>query len=80
VTAVLERGILDEEWLVAWVAGFENMVKTGQTPHDMVLRVNVKQFLRSLVFRLQKPEHENKPSASRVAAEALTVLRHIDRF
>ena len=56
------------------------MAKTGQIPHDMVLRVNVKQFLRSLVYRLQKPSHEEKLGAARIVTEALIVLRHIDRF
>jgi len=80
VTAVLERGVLSEDWLAAWVAGFGNMTKTGQTPNDMVIQVNVKQFLRSLVYRLQKPSHEGKQGAARIVTEALSVLKNIDRF
>jgi len=60
VKAILDRKIIDEEYIIEWVKGFGKINKTDKYPEDMVIHVNVKDFLRSLYFRLfEQTEYNN---------------------
>jgi hypothetical protein len=52
VSAVLERKLIPEPEIIEWIKSFEEIIKIGQYPYDLIIQVNVKSFLRSLYFRL----------------------------
>lgn len=52
VSAILERKLVPESEMIEWIKSFEKMDKIDQYPHDVIIHVNVKNFLRSLYFRL----------------------------
>lgn len=52
VSAVIERKVIKEEEIIEWINSFKNITYQNKYPEDMILRVNGKNFLRSLYFRL----------------------------
>lgn len=52
VSAVLERNLIPESEMIQWIKNFEKITKIGQSPDYLNIQVNVKNFLRSLYFRL----------------------------
>lgn len=56
IIGILERNILEEAKLVAFINQFGNMNKTGNPDEDLVKKMNVRNFLRSLYFRLMHNE------------------------
>lgn len=60
VSAVLERKLIPEAEITEWIDSFKEITKIGQYPHDMIIQVNIRNFLRSLYFRLiGKSEYDN---------------------
>jgi hypothetical protein len=75
VATILERNIIDESEIIEWIKSYENLKKTGKYPEDVVIKVNVKNFLRSLYFRLiDKPGYDN------IINETKKVLESINNF
>lgn len=52
VVNIIERRELKESELIDWIEGFKNLVKSMMIIGDDYLNLNVKNFLRSLYFRL----------------------------
>lgn len=59
VKAILEREIIPIEEIEEWVRSFKKIEKIGKHPEDLVIKVNVSAFLKSLYFRLiDNPQYE----------------------
>lgn len=72
---VLERKNISEEKTINWLKSFVEFNKVGEYPTDMIIEVNVKNFLRSLYFRLlDKSEFEN------IINEIIKVLNEMNKF
>jgi len=54
VINIIQRRILKDEEVVAWIKSFENIEKTGKYPEDHYLSTNHKNFLSALYFRLKR--------------------------
>lgn len=75
VAAVLERKLISEFEMIRWIRNFEKFSKIGQYPHDLILHVNTKNFLRSLYFRLiGNSDYDN------IINEVRELLEKIDRY
>jgi hypothetical protein len=48
---------LNEAFLKEWISSFDKFKKIGRHPEDMNIKVNIKNFLRSLYFRILR-EHK----------------------
>ncbi len=62
VTAVLhllKRDLIDSKEIVEWIENFGELHYSGELPQDDNLHINVKNFLRSLYFRLLAENHAN---------------------
>jgi len=59
VKAILEREVIPTEEIEDWVKSFSKIEKIGKYPEDLVVKVNVNTFLKSLYFRLiDNSQHE----------------------
>lgn len=52
VLAILERNIMVEFEVIEWLKSFGNISMIGEANEDLVNKINVRNFLRSLYFRL----------------------------
>lgn len=52
--AAFERKLISDEEIIEWIRSFKDVKYQNKYPEDMTLRVNGKNFLRSLYFRLAK--------------------------
>ncbi|MGG6311714.1 DUF2785 domain-containing protein [Paenibacillus macerans] len=57
--AILNRNLLLEEDISRWILELGDMPREGRTSEDFVLIMNVKNFLRSLYFRILPDERHN---------------------
>lgn len=59
VMSIMERNLLTEIELYRWINSFGRYKKKGYLPQDDYILVNIKNFLRSLYFRLKKNNPNN---------------------
>ena len=52
IVSIIDRKILGNKDIVDWIRSFKNINKISKYPEDMNLEVNVRNFLRSVYFRL----------------------------
>lgn len=52
VVSVINRNILEHSEVITWIKDFENIHKTGEYHVDFRMIMNIRNFLRSLYFRL----------------------------
>ncbi|MTI66864.1 MAG: DUF2785 domain-containing protein [Firmicutes bacterium] len=74
VKAVSERKIIQTEEIIDWINSFNEFRKIEKLPEDNIIHLNVKNFLRSLYFRLLK---NNKKELSK---HTLKVINEISKF
>lgn len=75
VSAILERKLICESEMIDWIKSFKSIAKVGEYPNDIIISVNVKNFLRSFYFRLiGNSAHDNIINAIR------EVLEKIDKY
>ncbi len=54
VMSILERGLISNDDVIKWIKSFENIELLGVGQIDMRIRVNRKNFLTSMYFRLKR--------------------------
>lgn len=75
VVRIFERKIIDNIEVIEWIKHFSAVKKTNEFSVDVVIELNVKNFLRSLYFRLyEKPEYKELVVTTR------EVLKDMCRF
>lgn len=56
IIGILGRNILEEDEIIGFLNQFGNIKKTGNPEEDLVRKMNVRNFMRSLYFRLKHEE------------------------
>ncbi|WP_291565214.1 MULTISPECIES: DUF2785 domain-containing protein [unclassified Clostridium] len=52
IISVINRNLLNNEEIINWIKSFDDINKTNHYPEDHNLLINIKNFLRSIYFRL----------------------------
>ena len=73
VTTILSRKLITEEYFIDWIKEFTQFNKKGIYPYDSNLKINIKNFLRSLYFRLLPLE--NMDNYIETISKTLTLIQ-----
>lgn len=57
VVSTINRNLLNHSEMIDWIKDFRNFTKTGQIQIDFHIQMNIRNFLRSLYFRLLKKDN-----------------------
>ena len=75
VTAILDKKLIPENEEIEWIESFAKLTLTGHYPTDLVLSVNIKNFLRSLYFRLA-----GKAGYTRITDVTVEILNKMNKY
>ncbi len=75
IISVLNRKLISNEEFCMWIKSFNEIKKVGIYPDDSNIKINVKNFLRSLYFRILPLENKEK-----IVVEIAHTLSIIDKM
>lgn len=73
VVSVINRNILEHSEIIDWIKDFKNIAKTGEYHVDFRIIMNIRNFLRSLYFRLL--DENNLPELIESIKETLNCIK-----
>ncbi|MBP1756457.1 MAG: hypothetical protein H6Q59_2855 [Firmicutes bacterium] len=78
VKAVLERKVISDEQVEAWIRGFAMIEKSGIYQEDQVMAFNIHTFLQSLYFRLI--DHPDYVLYGAIVKEVLMLINRFNKL
>lgn len=76
ITSILSRNLLSHEEIKEWIRGFSSITKSGLYLDDSHLKINIKNLLRSLYFRIID-EEDKKGLISEIKTTLSLLNEHI---